>query len=75
MHNSQGIVNLQGLFVLSVGYVDVRTYPLIKYSMLLKEHILFIRFLYLLYLSVHFHSYYFYMQYHGTITEITFMTV
>ena len=31
MHNSKEIVNLQGLFVLAVGYVDMITYPLTKY--------------------------------------------
>ena len=28
VHNSKEIVNLQGLFVLTVGYVDMKTYPL-----------------------------------------------
>ena len=31
MHNSKEIVNLEGLFVLTVGYVDMKTYPLTKY--------------------------------------------
>ena len=31
MHNSKEIVNIQGLFVLTVGYVDMTTYPLTKY--------------------------------------------
>ena len=31
VHNSTEIVNLQGLFVLTVCYVDIKTYPLTKY--------------------------------------------
>ena len=41
--------------------------------MLLKEYILFIGYLH--YLSVHFHSCYFHIQYHGGIREITSMPV
>ena len=46
------------------SYIDVTTYPLTKYFIiLLKEYILFIGCLY--YLSIHFHSCCFYVQYHG----------
>ena len=31
VHNSKEIVNLQVLFVLTVGYVDIKTYPLTQY--------------------------------------------
>ena len=31
VHNSKEIVNIQGLFVATVGYVDMTTYPLTKY--------------------------------------------
>ena len=74
MHNSKGIVNFQGLFVLTVGYVDIKTY-IHKQSIiiLLKEHILFVGCLY--YVLVHFHSCCFYIQYHGGIREITSMPV
>ena len=61
---------MQGLFVLTVGYVDVKTY--IHYqsvTILLKECILFIDCLY--YLLVRFHSYCLYLQYQGSIREIT----
>ena len=51
VHNSKEIVNIQGLFVLTVG--------------LQKEYILFIDCLY--YLSVHCYSCCFYIQYHGGI--------
>ena len=71
MHNLKEIVNLQGLFVLTIGYVDMTTYPLTKYYFTVKEYLLFVGCLY--YLSAHFHSYCFYIQYHGGIREITSM--
>ena len=61
VHNLKKIVNLQGLLVLTVGYVDVKTYPLTKYY--LKDYISFIGCLH--YLIVHFRSCCFYIQYHG----------
>ena len=66
VHSSKDIVNKQGLFVLTVGYVDMTIYPP---TMLLKEYILFIDCLY--YLSVDCHSCCLYIQHHGGITEIT----
>ena len=73
VHNSKEIVNMQGLFVLTVGYVDMNTFPLISNTILLKKYILFIVCLYCL--SVHFHSCCFYIQYHGGIREINSMLV
>ena len=65
-------VNLQGLFVLTVGYVDIKTYIHEQsITILLKEYILFMFCLY--YSSVHFHSFCFYIQYPGGIREITSM--
>ena len=66
VHNLKEIVNIQGLFVLTVGYVDMTTYPP---TVLLKEYVLFIGCLY--YLSVHCHSCCLYIQHHGGIREIT----
>ena len=37
MHNSKELVNLQGLFVLTVGYIDIKTYPLTKYYNIIKR--------------------------------------
>ena len=37
VHNPKEIVNPQGLFVLAVGYVDVKTYPLTKYSYIIER--------------------------------------
>ena len=37
MHNLKEIVNIQGLFVLTVGYVDVNTYPLTKYYYIMER--------------------------------------
>ena len=54
MHNSKEIVNIQGLFVLTVDYVDMTAPPLTKYTILMKEHILSIGCLN--YLAVHCHS-------------------
>ena len=36
MHNSKKIVNRQGLFVLTVGYVGMATHPLTKYYYVIK---------------------------------------
>ena len=66
MHNLKETVNIQGLLVLTVGYVDMTIYPLTQIiTILLKAYILFIGYLY--YLSVHCHSCCFYIQYHGDI--------
>ena len=54
MHNLKEIVNVQGLFVLNVAYVDMNIYLTQTITKLLKEYILFIGYLY--YLSGHCHS-------------------
>ena len=36
VHNSKEIVKLQGLFVLTVGYVDIKTYSLTKYYYIIE---------------------------------------
>ena len=36
-HNSKETVNIQGLFVLTVGYVDMTTYPLTKYYYIIER--------------------------------------
>ena len=72
-HNSKEIVNIQGLFVLTVGYVDVTTYPLTKYYYIIERVYFFIRYLY--YLSVRCQSCCFYIQYYGGIRDITSMPV
>ena len=69
-HNLKEIVNVQVLFVLTVGYINMTKESI---AILLKEHILFTGCLY--YLSVHCHSLCFYIQYHGGVTEITSMPV
>ena len=50
MHNSKEIVNIQGLFVLTVGYVDMTTYPLTKYYYII-ERVYFIYELFILFVS------------------------
>ena len=75
VHSSQGIVNLQGLFVLIVGYVDMTRYPPTKYYYVIKRAYFIYKFFIFYFLSVHFPSYCFYMQYHGAIREITSMLV
>ena len=50
MHNSKEIVNIQGLFVLTVGYVDMTTYPLTKYYYII-ERVYFIYRLFVLFIS------------------------
>ena len=42
MHNSKEIVILQGFFVLTVGYVDVKTHPLTKYYYIRLFYIAFV---------------------------------
>ena len=63
------------MFVLTVGYVDIKTICTNKIFLYYWKniYILFIDCLY--YLSVHFHSCCFYNQYHGCIREITSMPV
>ena len=68
MYNSKEIVHLQGMFVLTVGYLYILEQSI---TILLKECILFIGCLH--YLPVHFHSCCFYIQYHGGVREITSM--
>ena len=79
VHNSKEIVNLQGLLVLTVDYGDMTTYPLTKYYYI-TERVYFIYksftfYVYIrcIYLSLHFHSCSFYVQYHGGRREITSM--
>ena len=36
VHNSKEIVNIQGFFVLTVGYVDMTTHPVTKYYYLIE---------------------------------------
>ena len=74
VHHSKEIVNLQGFFGLTVVYVNIKTYTHQQsITILLKGYILFIGCLY--YLSVHFHSCYFYIQNHRGIRDITSMPV
>ena len=76
MHNSKKIVNLQGLFVLTVVYVDMTTHPVRKYCHVIKRASFIDKFFYIFYYSsVHFSSCCFCMQYHGAIREITSMPV
>ena len=42
MHNSKEIVNIQGLFVLTVGYVVITTNLLIKYYSIIERVFLFV---------------------------------
>ena len=51
MHNSKEIVNIQGLFVLAVGYVDMTTYPLLKYHFIIERSYL-IYSLFILFISM-----------------------
>ena len=50
VHNSKEIVNLQGLLVLTVGYVDIKTHPLTKYYYII-ERLYFICRLFILFIS------------------------
>ena len=81
MHNSKEIVNLQGWFVLTVGYIDMTTYPQVKYCHIIERvyfiYKLFMFYVYIrsIYLSADFQSSYFYIQYHGSISEITSVPV
>ena len=49
MHNSKEIVNIQGLFVFTVGYVDMTTYPVTKYYYII-ERVYFIYRLFILFI-------------------------
>ena len=51
MHNLKKIVNLQGLFVLAVSYVDMTTYPLTKYYYII-ERVYFIYQLFILFIII-----------------------
>ena len=52
LHNSKEIVNLQGLFVLTVGYLDMTTYPLTKYYYVIKRaYFIYKFFIFLLFTS------------------------
>ena len=61
------------LFVLTVGYVNMTTYPLTKYYYIIDRVYFIYRLSY--YLSVHCHFCCFYIQYHGRIREINFMPI
>ena len=50
VHNSKEIVNIQGLYVLTVGYVDMTTYPVTKYFCII-ERVYFIYRLFMLFIS------------------------
>ena len=50
MHNLKKIVNLQGLFVLAVSYVDMTTYPLTKYYYIIERESFIYR-LFMLFIS------------------------
>ena len=50
MHYAQEVINLQGLCVLIVGYLDMSTYPLTKYCYIIKR-IYFIYRLFILFIS------------------------
>ena len=73
MHNSQEIVDIQGFFVLTVGYVDVITYPLTKYYYII-EGIYFIYMLFILFVTTLSFLLFLYTV-HGGIKEITSMPV
>ena len=73
VHNSKEIVNIQDLFVLTVGNVDMTTYPLTKYYYII-EKVYFIYRLFVLFIST-FQFLLFYIQHHGGIREIIPMTV
>ena len=73
MHNSKEIVNVQGLFLLTVGHVDMITYPVTKYYYII-ERVYFIYWLFILFISKY-HSCCFYIQHHGVIREMTSMPV
>ena len=45
VHNSKEIVNIQGLFVATVGYVDVTTYSLTNYYNIIERIYFIYRFL------------------------------
>ena len=51
VHNSKEFVNMQDLFVLAVGYVDMTTYPLTKYYYII-ERVYFIYRLFILFISI-----------------------
>ena len=45
VHNSIEIVNIKGLFLWTVGYVDMATYPLTKYYYIIERAYLIFRLL------------------------------
>ena len=49
VHNSKEILNMQGLFVLTVGYPDMTTYPLTMYCYIIKREYLIYRLSILIY--------------------------
>ena len=73
MHKEKEIVNLQGLLVLIVGYVDMIIYPLTKYYYII-ERVYFIYRLFILFIST-FSFLLFFIQYHGDIREIISISV
>ena len=68
MHNSKEILNVNGLFVWKVGYVDMTTNPLTNITILLKEYTL----LFILFIST-FSVVLFLYTYHGGKREISSM--
>ena len=50
VHNSKEIINIQGLFILTVANVDMTTYPLTKYYYII-EKVYFIHRLFVLFIS------------------------
>ena len=46
MHNSEEIVNMKGLFVLNIGYVDMTTYPLTNYYYIIEKVYLTVHIIY-----------------------------
>ena len=46
VNNSKGIVNIQGLLVFTVGYVDMTTYPLTKYYYIIEKVYLIVYLIY-----------------------------
>ena len=66
--------NIQGLFILNIGYEDMTTYPLTKYYYIIERAYFIYKFFILFISSLSFFLV-FYIQYHGGIREITSMPV
>ena len=77
MHSSKEIVNIQGLFVLTAGYVDMTTHPITQISpwyYYIIENVYYIYRLFILFIST-LSSLLLFLYYHGGIREITSMPV